>query len=387
MPSSRKSRTRYSRRSPKSRATTGERMRVFVRVVASAVILGASAMAMMAFSLFGNDFFPAYRSWSKAVEGGLATVTSFSPVAVWDWAAAALVAWAVASLVHDVRRHRVGRWLSGVLLVVSVLAGMFVAGWGLNHYAPPLADELGLEVAQYSEDQLADAMAYYLDQAAARAPQVPRDADDHLVRQDFEELAATAGSSYAGLADKYAIFAGSTAPVKELALFGEPLLASGHTGMFFSPTGESTVPANVAVAEEPFTMCHEAAHRLGLARENEANFAAFLACTEGAASGDVRFAYAGYYDAFCYCLNALWSVDPDRAQQVVTDAAAGEHGEGVRLVVVDRNDTIDHYQAYKGEFQEVGRTVNDTYLRGFGNDAGIRSYGLVVDYLIAWHLR
>ena len=362
-------------------------MRVFVRVVASLAILGVSAMAMMAFRLFGDDFFPAYRDWSKEVEGALAAAASLSPVAVWDWATVALVLWALVSLVRDARRHHLGRWVSGVLLVASVLAGTFVTGWGLNHYAPPLADELGLEVTQYSEDQLADAMAYYLDQAATRAPQVPRDADGHLARQDFQELARMAGSSYVGLADKYAIFAGSTVPVKELVLFGEPLLASGHTGMFFSPTGESTVPANVAIAEEPFTMCHEAAHRLGLARENEANFAAFLACTEGAASADVRFSYAGYYNAFCYCLNALWSVDSDRAQQIVTDAAVGEHGEGVRLVVADRNDTIDHYQAYKGEFQKVGRTVNDTYLKSFGNSTGIRSYGLVVDYLIAWHQR
>jgi len=32
----------------------------------------------------------------------------------------------------------------------------------------------------------------------------------------------------------------------------------------------------------------------------------------------------------------------------------------------------------------VGRAVNDTYLRGYGEQAGVRSYGLVVDYLIAW---
>jgi hypothetical protein len=62
----------------------------------------------------------------------------------------------------------------------------------------------------------------------------------------------------------------------------------------------------------PFTMCHEVAHRLGIASEREANFAAFLACT---ASDDVRFVYAGDYSAFCYCFNALYRADPERAQQ------------------------------------------------------------------------
>jgi hypothetical protein len=32
----------------------------------------------------------------------------------------------------------------------------------------------------------------------------------------------------------------------------------------------------------------------------------------------------------------------------------------------------------------VGTTVNDTYLKSFGEKDGVRSYGLVVDYLLAW---
>ena len=46
-----------------------------------------------------------------------------------------------------------------------------------------------------------------------------------------------------------------------------------------------------------------------------------------------------------------------------------------------------HYDAYEGWFGRVGSAVNDGYLRSFGEREGVRSYGLVVDYLIAWDRR
>lgn len=43
----------------------------------------------------------------------------------------------------------------------------------------------------------------------------------------------------------------------------------------------------------PFNMCHEVAHLLAIAVENEANFAGYLACEY---SGDPVFQYSGYMD-------------------------------------------------------------------------------------------
>ncbi len=175
---------------------------------------------------------------------------------------------------------------------------------------------------------------------------------------------------------------GTTVPVKALLLAGEPLLYSGHVGIFFSPTGESSVPLNCAPSEMPFTMCHEAAHRLGLASEEEANFAAIMACT---ANEDVRFRYAGYYLAFCYCHNALSGSSPELAQYLTDAAAESDITAGAHLIAQDRYATYLHYLPYEGPAKETGTQVNDTYLKTFGEEVGVQSYGLVVDYLIAWY--
>ena len=360
-----------------------ERWRALQRLAEALLLVLACTAVRWVFARWGGLFFPGYRGWSKALMGTLAAVCGVAPFALWDLGVAA---GALAAVVASVRRVREGKSLLPVVsmmaLVVSLGYVVFVGGWALNHYAPPLADELGLTVRQYTVDELAVATEHYLLEAAELAPQVPRDDDGELERQDFFELARIAGASYGGPSQRWELFRGSKAPVKALLLWGEPLLWSGHTGIFWAPTGEAGVPLNSAVADEPFIMCHEAAHRLGLASEQEANFAAYLACAQ---SSDVRFSYAGAYNAFCYCFNALYQADGDRALQLLQDAADAA-GEGVALVWGDRLATHEHYVTYDGPFEKVGTTVNDHYLKSFGETSGVRSYGLVVDYLIAWQL-
>lgn len=352
-----------------------------LRLALSVVLLACCPLLRWLFAQRGTQFFPWYGALTRRVMAGLATLTSVAPFALWDLCVVALVVLSIVRIALRVHQHRsILPVFAHLLFAVSLSAFLFVA-WALNHAAPSLADSLELDVGAATVDELAEATDHYLVRAAELAPQVPRDDQGALVEQDFYELARIAGGSYQGLGERYEIFQGSTAPVKALLVWGEPLLYSGHTGMFWAPTGESGVPLNCADADRPFIMCHEAAHRLGIASEQEANFAACLAC---AASDDVRFAYSGSYNAFAYCLNALAAQDPERAERLIQDAAASELGEGVAFVLSDRTATAEHYDAYEGFFEKVGSEVNDRYLKSFGESAGVRSYGLVVDYLIAW---
>ena len=124
-------------------------------------------------------------------------------------------------------------WLTSVLLLASVIAFEVICGWMLNHYAPPLAKEIDLNVRKYSKEELAEATEYYFDKAAEYADRQVRNARGSLVRQDFDELAVIAGKGYVPLSRKYAVFSnGSERPVKKLSVFGELLMYSGITGEF-----------------------------------------------------------------------------------------------------------------------------------------------------------
>ncbi len=118
-------------------------------------------------------------------------------------------------------------------------------------------------------------------------------------------------------------------------------------------------------------MCHELGHSLAVAGEDEANYCAFLACR---ASDDPLFRYSGYYNAFVYCFNALYDEDPKAAEslwELVSDEM--KH---------DCNVHVAHNQQYEGPAQQIGEAANNGYLELMGQE-GVKSYGLVVDYLIA----
>ena len=65
-------------------------------------------------------------------------------------------------------------------------------------------------------------------------------------------------------------------------------------------------------------MCRELSHTLTVAREDEANFCAFLACIE---HPDAAFQYSGWYCAFHYTYAALQKADPAAAQEVAASVS------------------------------------------------------------------
>ncbi|MCR4633973.1 MAG: DUF3810 domain-containing protein [Erysipelotrichaceae bacterium] len=343
-------------------------------------LLAADGILMFLFRNFPDLFFPVYRNISKSWIAFLSALSGGLKIAVWDIGALVLFFFALITLVLTVIKKRSFlNWLSYAVLVAAILLSIAVDGWMLNHYAPKLSSELDLVVGEYSYEQLYETTQYYYDEAAKYAAAIARDEEGHAMKQDFYEMASLAGASYEKLAESYPVFKGSSVRIKKLSLIGEYLMYNGIVGMFMPISGEAGVPGSVPIVPLAFTMTHEAGHRLGLAGEEEANFAAYLACVN---SEDVRFIYSGYYNAFSYCFSALYRTDPEEAVELYKS----KEDRGHLLVRLDRSDTSAVYRSYDSPLQEVSDKVNDTYLKTFSEKEGIKSYGIVTDYLIAWHL-
>ncbi|MBR2676492.1 MAG: DUF3810 domain-containing protein [Solobacterium sp.] len=352
-----------------------------IRLTAAVFLVLLDGTAMILFLHFPDFFFPAYRNFSKQWIFFLSRMVSFCPGAVWDFLLPFLILAVILTLIHTIRNHkRFFAWFTSLLLIVSVLLSEAVLGWMLNHYAPPLAEELGYDVQMYETEVLYEACEFYLQKASDYALRMDRDIEGHLLRSDFNALAQEAGSIYEDLGKQYPVLQGSNLPVKKLTVVGEYLMYNGIIGMFMPLSGEAGVPLSVPSAPMPYTMAHEAAHRLGIASEEEANFAAFLACVQ---SDDIRFLYSGYYSAFAYCYSSLYSVQPEQCLQLKEQYLETEGG---RLLFLDRSDTRSVYDSYDSPLQEVSDHINDTYLKTFSEESGIQSYGEVTDDLIAWYL-
>ena len=244
------------------------------KIVVALILFALDGLAMFLFKTFPGFFFPAYRNFSKSWIALLASFTSSFRIAVWDIAAPCLALLILLSLIIAlIKRKNILKRLSDLVLLLSILAFLAVFGWMLNHYAPELSEELSLEVREYSYDELYETTEYYLNRASEYALKMKRDEQGHALKNDFYEMAKIAGSSYNRLAEEYPVFQGTDVRVKKLSLVGEYLMYNGIIGMYMPITAEAGVPGSVPNAVLGFTMAHEAAHRLGLAGEEEANFA------------------------------------------------------------------------------------------------------------------
>lgn len=348
--------------------------KTILRLLLSGALVVLTGIMVLAAKFLTPFVFSFYPDLSRGAIKVLAAITSILPIALCELLLVFLLIWFFVTLLRAIKRARMVRWLTGVLLSVCLLVTAFVGLWGLNYYAPPMQERLNIPSRQYTAQELKEAALYYRDTANALSTQVQRGADGAMVEYDFDTLAKQAGEGFETLAKTYDCFDGSTVRVKKL--LSSPLMGKiGMTGGFICLTGESCVSTTTHAASMPFTMCHEIGHRMAFAREDEANFAGFLAC---AASERPEFRYSGYYAAFRYCYNALYNADPQAASEVWAGVSAG--------VAADWSASVKHYKAIRNETAaEVTDNVYDTYLKSFSVESGVQSYGEVTDLLLDWY--
>ena len=359
-------------------------MMKMLRGYIAAGIIGALAWVL---TKFGERFTTLvdmiYPYVIRTMQGYLATWSGAVDMLIWQVLAVALGVVALGGLVVViVMKWNPISWAGWVLAGVSTVWLLHTAMFGLNYYAGPLAEDLRLEVGRYSVSELAEATEYYRDKANELAAQVERDAEGNVAFSDFHVLAKKAGDGFHTLTYDYSypIFAGSTEPVKELG-WADMYTSMGITGFTCGITGEAAVNPQIPDVTLPFTMCHEMAHRMCIASEKDANFAAFLACS---VHEDVQFRYSAYYMAYRYCYSALATAQSTNA------AAAGARIDSEVSDLLRRD--LRYYDSFFSTKKDekatkVADTVNDTYLKTSGESAGIASYGQVCDLLVNWHIQ
>ena len=273
-------------------------------------------------------------------------------------------------------------WFGWVLAAGCGIYMLHMLVFGLNYYAGSLSEDIRMESSAYTLGELTEATEYYRDKANELALQVSRDSAGNVSFADFEALADRAGDGFRYLTyqRKYSVFAGSTLPVKKLG-WADMYTSMGITGVTMGLTGEAAVNPQIPDVTLPFTMCHEMAHRMCIASERDANFAAFLAARF---NEDISFQYSAYFMAYRYCYSALASVNSQSAAAAAARVQAGV-SETLQRDLTAYNTFFRSRRSATAA--KVADTANDAYLKASGESAGVASYGQVCDLLVAWHIQ
>lgn len=344
-------------------------------LIGSGILLFLTALAVLLARLAPKFWFSFYTDFSRGAMRFLGTITGWIPFPIWEILLILLVLAIPAGLIVAIKKRQVLGWLTSLLEGILLLIFLFVGLWGLNHFAPSMSEQIGLEVKPYSKSQITAAAKYYADRAGHYAVLVDRDENGDVIFPEFSEMSKLAADAYKTLGDQNPRFSDPVQKAKPL-LFSEAFAYMGTTGIFVCLTGEPGVSTDTYIVDQPFTICHEMGHSLAFAAEDEANYCAFLACR---ASDSPILNYSGYYCAFFYCYNALKRQDAKAAQNLWKYCSEElKHDSATQYT---------HDAQYEGVVQNTVQKANDGYLKTFRQEEGVQSYGLVADYLIADYLQ
>jgi len=283
-------------------------------------------------------------------------------------------------IIHMVKdkENRFVRALLGIInvaCVAAVILFVYVIGCGVNYHRVSVADYRGITVRDSSKEELYGLCTELAEQASALREELVEYEDENGVFRlpvSNRQLGKLAQDAYENLSEDLTVLKGFY-PAPKCITSSKVFSAMEITGVFTCWTMEANANVDIPDYSRASTMAHELAHLHGFMREDEANYLAYLACM---ASDDPVVRYSGTLLALIYSGNALAGQDMELYGELWS-----KYHPGMLRDFADNSAYWDQYE--DTVISETADKVNDVYLKANEQEDGVKSYGRVVDLLLA----
>ncbi|QOD61307.1 DUF3810 domain-containing protein [Polaribacter haliotis] len=257
--------------------------------------------------------------------------------------------------------------------ILSIIYFCFYLFWGLNYYREPLAKNLKYQQTKYTTEQLQKVTENIIEKLNFYQYEITKN-DTIKVENSYhqKEMYKMAVAGYKNLEADFPQLKYKYTSVKS-SLMSLLQTYNGTSGYLNPLTGEAQVNSRIPKTSYPTTVCHEMAHQIGYAAENEANFVGFLAANY---NDDIYFKYASYRMAFGYCISEIRKRDRNLSKELWKRVNKG--------ITKDFNASYLFWQNYKNPFEPVIKKGYSAYLKANKQAKGVESYNYVVDLLISY---
>ncbi|MBO0860469.1 MAG: DUF3810 domain-containing protein [Chloracidobacterium sp.] len=257
-----------------------------------------------------------------------------------------------------------------ILWLGSILVPLFLALWGLNYQRTPLAEKLGYDRIPTRAGELGSIGLqivsgvnnnYDIARGTGERPSAPSsEAICKVLEQSFQKEPLLAEAAKGTFSDP-----------KPLAL---SRLASwiGVNGFYIPFTGEVTYNPDLPQIELPMAIAHHKAHQRGYAREDEANFVAYIVCIN---STDPYVRYSGYAYGL-KVLDVLSKGNVDRYNDL---------NEGPKADLRERTQFWERTQ--NPLLNALSRRIFSAYLRTNRVSGGIKNLDEDVPLIVGYYLK
>ncbi|MBO5415775.1 MAG: DUF3810 domain-containing protein [Clostridia bacterium] len=324
-----------------------------------------------------SDFFN--RRIASVFRAALAYLTGWIPFSLAEMFIILIPVILMAIIIYATKRysdswHDVFIYCGTMLSFVALLFSIFTVGFSSAYRGSTLDKKLGIERREVSAEELYETALVLVDKINGEVSEVAFEENGFsIMPYSYDVMNDKLIAAYDKACDKYTFVQRLDSRLKPVML--SELMSYTHiTGVYSFFTGEANI--NVAFPDYtiPYTAAHELSHQRGIAREDEANFMAFLVCIE---SDDAYIRYSAYLNLYEYVASALSSASPE--------LYAAVRAELSRDVIYEMRAYSEFYDKYRDSTaSEVSNAVNNTFLVMQGTE-GTRSYGMVVDLAVAYY--
>ena len=261
-------------------------------------------------------------------------------------------------------------WCIDVFAMVSIIYFAFHLFWGMNYYRLPLHKSLNIG-SKYTTETLIDVTKKLILKSNAIHNELAENESTKIVfPYSKAAIIKKVPHGYSVLKKQFQHLNYTPKSIKK-SLLSLPLTYMGFSGYLNPLTNEAQINALIPIYKFPTTAAHEAAHQLGYAAENEANFIGFLATIN---NDDIYFKYSGYSFGLRYCLIEIHKRDPELYDELLKTINPGilKNYKEVRLF----------WERYKNPTEPLFKKSYNTFLQANNQKGGIKSYSYVVALIV-----
>ena len=344
-----------------------------VLIVISVTLLAASRISTGFADWFGFNIYP-------VISGIGARIWGIFPFSASEFFVILVILGAIIGLICLILyiKHRRGRrfkaFLNGFSWGAAGISAIFLlvtTNCLMGYSRTPFSVYSGLTLEKYTSEELKGLTLDLAEKANAAVKEVRLDENNRPLKpENFGSLAAEAMEK---AAEEYPVLE-SYYPQPKAVLCSGVMSSFNLAGIYFPVTVEANYNQSMPVSSQGFTACHELSHLSGFMREDEANYIAFIACRE---SDDPYFRYSGYMNALIYALNAYRGSSTDEEYYSVA-------AEIDPVILAEYDYRNEYWAPYRKKVTyKVSSAVNDIYLKSNNQTDGAKSYGRMVDLMLA----
>ncbi|MCX3266780.1 DUF3810 domain-containing protein [Pedobacter agri] len=333
----------------------------------------------ISFMIFFFGFFPALvqKYYSTGIypyiSKSLRFISSIFPFAIGDIVYAFIIGFVLYRIIRFIKRRKSLKSAHRIIVPLQflnfclVLYIIFKMVWGLNYSRPSISDALGIGNEKYSVKELVILGNHFVNKTnhlKLRQTNIPA--------YSINDLEINSAKAYDLMEKQNSLFRYQN-PCLKSVLNSWIISKIGIEGYYAPLTGEANMNMNLPDFVKPYVSCHEIAHQLGIAYEDEANLLGYLTASN---SPDVNYQYSANYEMLRYILFEIRMKSPDDYKVL--------HDKLLPKVLADFNTEKEFWRKYNGEMFGYMDAAFDSFLKLNNQKKGIDSYQDIVIWL--WNI-